>query len=229
MDDLAWGDYRDEIENNGCLLASDAVSGRALLIENRSFVAVSSHLLSGLGTKDFSLSLWFKMLPEAGRTPIFTTPELDGMTVIFAKQSSLNGISFGVSQGKLIINCFVEGMSNELTKNVSIPQLDRGALINDNHWHHFVLLRRERTYEYWLDGVLELAILQVIDLDLSNQSFALLGSGPDGRQCFEGRLDEFTIENRAWSQTEIIEALPPLNPVSNKFSYCLKSITLRSG
>lgn len=84
-------------------------------------------------------------------------------------------------------------------------QLTGGPALNDNKWHHLVIVRNSGTKFYWyVDGknVAETTRTEATNFDVSSDVF--IGKHPTSAdQFFSGLIDDARVYNRALSSMEI--------------------------
>jgi len=203
MDDGMWSEMEPFLENFGCVNSSDAVRGEALLIENRSFLDIKLPEMSWFGEGDFTLSFWIKIAADSGRIPWFTSGALGGSSALIVKRDSDQGFYVGFIEGRLLWSCSNVKDYEEPFKNIRIPREATANGLNDDRWHHLVFLREAHSYQVWLDGQLEFEMELEKGYNFANTSYLRIGAAEDGRQCFEGKLDELKLDPFAWTPLEI--------------------------
>ncbi|KUN31730.1 laminin G [Streptomyces corchorusii] len=175
--------------------ATEGVSGGALEFDGTDD-AVRLPYRTGLplGTKDFSVSLWFRYTAAAGEQPLLW----------------MGGI--GTSQPQVWLrgepaNNRVRGLIT-VRNGATPPQtasVSTGTAYNDGRWHHAVLRRGGGLLSLSVDGALSSAA-DVPGSVSRNSPFGVhLGQRMDSRAFFTGALDEVRVWDRALTDAELAD------------------------
>ncbi|MER6681495.1 sialidase family protein [Streptomyces olivaceoviridis] len=175
--------------------ATEGVSGGALEFDGTDD-AVRLPYRTGLplGTKDFTVSLWFRYTATAGEQPLLW----------------MGGI--GTSQPQVWLrgepaNNRVRGLIT-VRNGATPPQtasVSTGTAYNDGRWHHAVLRRGGGLLSLSVDGALSSAA-DVPGSVSRNSPFGVhLGQRMDSRAFLTGALDEVRVWDRALTDAELAD------------------------
>ncbi|MGW2772111.1 exo-alpha-sialidase [Streptomyces olivaceoviridis] len=175
--------------------ATEGVSGGALEFDGTDD-AVRLPYRTGLplGTKDFTVSLWFRYTAAAGEQPLLW----------------MGGI--GTSQPQVWLrgepaNNRVRGLIT-VRNGATPPQtasVSTGTAYNDGRWHHAVLRRGGGLLSLSVDGALSSAA-DVPGSVSRNSPFGVhLGQRMDSRAFLTGALDEVRVWDRALTDAELAD------------------------
>ncbi|MET7904592.1 sialidase family protein [Streptomyces sp. NPDC005355] len=146
-----------------------------------------------LGTRDFTLSLWFRYTAASGQQPFLW------MGGIGTKQPQvwLRGEP-STNRVRALITT-VNGPATFTSASVST-----NAAYNDGQWHHIALIRTGGRLSLTVDGGTAATAPDVPGTVSRTAPFGLhLGQAVDGRSHLTGDLDEFRLYARALTDTEL--------------------------
>ncbi|WLW51008.1 sialidase family protein [Streptomyces sp. YU58] len=147
-----------------------------------------------LGTKDFTVSLWFRRTAAAGEQPLLW---MGG--VGHQPQVSLRAEGGGV-QGRIVVR---EGAAAVRTAAVTAT-----GGYDDDRWHHVALRRGDGELTLFVDGTAT-GTADVSGSVSRDAPFGVyVGQRVDGRAHFTGAIDEVRVWDRALTDAEIVTGIP---------------------
>ena len=179
------------LENNGALVARDAIRGNALRFQQRGNVVYRGSHLDDFGRGDFSVSLWFKWMGIQ-----------DEGEVLISKEDPSNNFGITVRDGFL-----VAGIISKDPEVGDFELLSTPYAITPETWHHVVFQRSGTSMELWYDGRLAETVEHDKIWNLSNNGPLVLGySSILFNQYFTGLMDEVELRRSALSHSQVESA-----------------------
>ncbi len=205
-------------------------SGNVTSVQGRRGVAASAIRFEGLGAEgnsselitnpaNFTISFWFK-----------TTTTTGGRMIGFGSANTPGQTSLTSDRAVWMTN---EGRISFGNNNFQTVTTPGGTFYNDGQWHHVIaLIGSGQGTRLFVDGqqrassgnngVGNYAGYWRMGYD-TLQGWVTSGNNPTNvlSAQFEGDLDEVTIYNRVFNQTEAAEAFnPPVNLTANSINFC---------
>ncbi|MGR3932870.1 exo-alpha-sialidase [Streptomyces sp. BRA346] len=146
-----------------------------------------------LGTRDFTLSLWFRYSAASGQHPFLWMGGIGG------KQAQVWVRGEPSSNRVRALMTTVNGPATYTSASVSTT-----AAHNDGAWHHLALTRTDGRLSLTVDGTTPVSAPDAPGTISRSSPFALhLGEAVDGRSRMTGALDEVRVYARALTDTEL--------------------------
>ncbi|WP_063730963.1 sialidase family protein [Streptomyces sp. RTd22] len=146
-----------------------------------------------LGTRDFTISLWFRYSAASGQHPFLWMGGIGGKQaqVWVRGEPSANRVR--------ALMTTVNGPATYTSASVSTT-----AAHNDGAWHHLALTRTGGRLSLTVDGTAPVSAPDAPGTISRSSPFALhLGEAVDGRSRMTGALDEVRVYDRALTDTEL--------------------------
>jgi len=189
--------------NNGTISGgatfTTGISGSAL-----SFDGIDDYVNAGNGASlslndnnGFTLEIWFKSTANSAG---FVTKQTMGSGMQNADwQFGFKIWDSGGTNGHVAFMTFSNG-----TTYGSIDYLESTTAMNDNQWHHAVVVGNSVNRYLYIDGVLNTSKSKVYSIYYNSNTFVWLGySSSSGQKYYNGTIDEVRIYNQALSAFEI--------------------------
>ncbi|MFI0774528.1 exo-alpha-sialidase [Streptomyces sp. NPDC021212] len=146
-----------------------------------------------LGTRDFTISLWFRYSAAAGQHPFLWMGGIGG------KQAQVWVRGEPSSNRVRALMTTVNGPATYTSASVATT-----AAHNDGAWHHLALTRTGGRLTLTVDGTAPVSAPDAPGTISRSSPFALhLGEAVDGRSRMTGALDEVRVYARALTDTEL--------------------------
>ncbi|MEV5341837.1 exo-alpha-sialidase [Streptomyces sp. NPDC052676] len=184
----------------GAAPVSDGASGGALALDGTDdAVRLPRRDQLELGTRDFTVSLWFRSTAGAGEQPLL----------------SIGGIGGSQPQIRLWTEPAHDRLRGLITvregaRAVRTAEVSAAGARGDGRWHRVVLRRGGGRLTLTVDGA---AVADTADVSGSlsrNSPFGVhIGQRMDSRAFFTGAIDDVRVWNRALADTELDDAPLP--------------------
>lgn len=175
-------------ENNGALVARDAIRGNALRFQQRGYVVYRSAHLDTFGRGDFSVGFWFKWMGRVGEDQ-----------VIFSKVDPYRSVGVSIEDGFL-----VSGIHAPVPEIEGLDRLSSPERIEPGAWYHVVVQREGLNTSLWLNGKLVSSVTHPEQWDFSNSGPLVVGyNAIHYDQHFTGLIDEFELRQFALSDAQV--------------------------
>ena len=179
------------LENNGALVARDAIRGNALRFQQRGHIVYRGAHLDAFGRGDFSVSFWFKWMGNVGENQ-----------VIFSKVDSDKSVGVMIEDGFL-----VSAIEVPVSEIKGLERLSSPERIEPGAWYHVVLQRQDLETSLWLNGKAVARVMHPEPFDVSNTGPLVIGCDAiHSDQYFTGLIDEFEIRHAALSAAQVAAA-----------------------
>ncbi|MDZ4844931.1 MAG: LamG-like jellyroll fold domain-containing protein [Chitinophagales bacterium] len=184
--------------NNGTVsgatptIGHDGVANSAYFFDTVNDVIQVNNTLGNFGTADYSFSCWFK------------TTVMDVRTLITKRPTCNFTTSFRIALRDGIVTF-------EVLINTTQVVGDGTILVGDGNWHHVVLVRDDKRYTIYVDGVLDIVVYSASLLNLRNNSVLQFGDdvcvGFGNDEKFTGSLDDIKFFDCALNAIEIAQLI----------------------
>lgn len=170
----------------------DGVANSAYFFDAVDDVIQVNNTLGNFGTADYSFSCWFK------------TTAMDVRTLITKRPTCNWSTSFRIALRDGIVTF-------EVLINTTQVVGDGTIFVGDGNWHHVVLVRDDKRYAIFVDGVLDIVVYSASLLNSTNSSVlqfgddVCVGFGDDRK--FTGSLDDIKFFNCALNAIEIAQLI----------------------